>query len=273
MSVLRYVLAFTAAFTAWTAAAQNLVIGSFNAESGSTADPKVVAGRIEAVGHVHVWGLSEVSGETDAKRFRDAAAAAAKSTFGVVVGSTGSKDRLAVLYDEGAVTFRRKFELLSDVHTPCVKTTARAPLLVEFEHKATKRVFWFMVNHLQRGDADVRLCQSRKLNDWAKKNTIAMIAVGDYNYDWKVKGGDQDHDKGYDVLTADGRFKWVRPAKLVRTQCSPQYDSVLDFVFVTARAKSWPGRAEILFPESSYCTKDPGSDSDHRPVVARFTVN
>lgn len=40
------------------------------------------------------------------------------------------------------------------------------------------------------------------LNEWAENQDLPVIAVGDYNFDWEVVGGDQDHDEGFDLLTA-----------------------------------------------------------------------
>ena len=61
------------------------------------------------------------------------------------------------------------------------------------------------------------------------------MAVGDYNFDRDVRTGDTVHDRGYDLLTVDGVFTWVRPPQLIRTQCS--FDSVLDFVLVAGDAR------------------------------------
>jgi endonuclease/exonuclease/phosphatase family metal-dependent hydrolase len=64
----------------------------------------------------------------------------------------------------------------------------------------------FMVNHLYRGNADGRHEQARLLNAWAREQTIPVIAVGDYNFDWDVTTGETVHDQGYDLLTAEGVF-------------------------------------------------------------------
>ncbi len=73
------------------------------------------------------------------------------------------------------------------------------------------------------------------------------MAVGDYNFDWQVNGGDTDHDAGFDALTEDNIFVWIRPATLIRTQCSA-HDSVLDFVFVAGPAREWGPRARSWRP-------------------------
>jgi hypothetical protein len=84
-----------------------------------------------------------------------------------------------------------------------------------------------------------------------------------------VTHGDTVHDQGYDLLTAEGVFAWVRPPQLIRTQCS--FDGVLDFVFVAGAAQRWRASAEILAPEERDCPSDQGR-SDHRPVLALFEL-
>lgn len=123
-----------------------------------------------------------------------------------------------------------------------------------------------MVNHLYRSRADRHHEQSRLLNEWAQTQSLPVIAIGDYNYDWAVSGGDTDHDAGYDLLTAGNVFVWVRPATLIKTHCS-NHNSVLDFVFVAGEARSWVATSEIVPADASYCP-DSSATSDHRIVVA-----
>jgi endonuclease/exonuclease/phosphatase family metal-dependent hydrolase len=128
-----------------------------------------------------------------------------------------------------------------------------------------------MVNHLYRSREDRRHEQARKLNEWARGQSLPVIAVGDYNFDWEVEGGESKHDRGYDLMTLDGLWRWVRPQSLIKTQCSDSFDSVLDFVFVAGPARDWPSGSEILNRETSYC-QDTDQSSDHRMIRAVFDV-
>ena len=65
-------------------------------------------------------------------------------------------------------------------------------------------------------------------NDWASRQQLPVIAVGDYNFDWSVIDGDTNHDEGYDKLTANSVFEWVRPAILLKTNDS-NFNSVFPF--------------------------------------------
>jgi hypothetical protein len=72
-------------------------------------------------------------------------------------------------------------------------------------------------------------------------------------------------------MTGGGRWVWVRPAKLVTTQCSGwpcRYESVLDFVFAGGPARAWAAESEIaVFPGDF---PDDAATSDHRAVLATF---
>jgi hypothetical protein len=83
-----------------------------------------------------------------------------------------------------------------------------------------------------------------------------------------VVKGDEDHDAGYDLLTADGVFAWVRPeAPLVPTQYS-EHESVLDFIFVAGGFLGWEAAATIVVQPGDF--PDTAATSDHRPVMAVF---
>jgi Endonuclease/Exonuclease/phosphatase family len=251
------------------ALAHTLTVGSFNVESGG-ADIETVASRIALQTDVDLWGLSEVQNASAAEVLRTAMENATGATIRAVVGTTGGADRLVVLLNESRLTFVKHFELNGTIIQACGPKNSRAPLVVEFKVMGLERRMWFMVNHLQRGDADYRHCQARTLNEWRKTNTVRMVAVGDYNFDWDITSDGAQHDSGLDLFITDDRFRWIRPEPpLVRTQCT--HDSILDFVFVSGRARQWPAASRILFSqEADYCTKAPTKDSDHRPVRGQF---
>jgi endonuclease/exonuclease/phosphatase family metal-dependent hydrolase len=164
----------------------------------------------------------------------------------------------------------KHFELGKLMFETCGDKHARAPLVVEFKLKGSDRRMWFMVNHLQRTDNGYRHCQAEMLNTWVKTNTVRMIAVGDYNFDWSVANNGETHDRGFDLIREGGRFKWIQPEPpIVRTHCG-HHNSVLDFVFVTGRAREWSAQSRILKKEDSYYENNPKRESDHRPLWAQF---
>lgn len=246
------------------ASAQQLTVVSWNVESGGS-DDQVVRSRIARFRGVDLWGLSEVAGPASAAAFELGAEDGEGADFQRVVGATGGGDRLAIIFNANRFRLIRPQEL-----THINQGNHRAPLVAELEERATNTRFLFMVNHLARGNNALRHRQAQQLNEWVRTQTLPVIAVGDYNFDWEVRGGDTNHDRGYDNMTAGGSWAWVRPATLVKSQCSPQFDSVLDFVFVNAAAQGWAGTSEILV-EQNDCDPSPET-SDHRPVVARFNA-
>ena len=112
----------------------------------------------------------------------------------------------------------------------------------------------------------------------------AAITTGDHRY-WfpirigsgnppaftspRIVGVDRTRDDGFDLLTAEGVFSWVRPGSLVRTQDS-SFDSVLDFVFIAGNTWTWEMESEIIERQGDF--PDDNQTSDHRPVRADFTI-
>jgi endonuclease/exonuclease/phosphatase family metal-dependent hydrolase len=253
---------FLSAFVA--ASAQTLTVVSWNVESGGS-DDQVIKTRIASFQGVDLWGLSEVASPASAGAFELGAEDGEDANFERIVGTTGGGDRLAIIFN--ADRFRRvSSQELTDIN----EGNHRAPLVAELEEISSGRKFLFMVNHLARGNNALRHRQGRKLNEWVRTQTLPIVAVGDYNFDWEVVGGDQDHDLGYDNMTSGGAWTWVRPATLIKTQCSPNFDSVLDFVFVNSAAQGWAGTSQIVVQPND-CDPSPQT-SDHRPVVGRFDM-
>lgn len=245
-------------------ATQLSVIG-FNVESGD-ADPSYIANRyIQPIRGVDLWGFSEVQNQSWMDRFETAIEANNKSDFKSLLGTTGRSDKLGIIYNSNSLNLL-KFEELKQIN---IGGSVRAALVGHFQVKSTQEEFLFMVNHLYRTNDRSRHEQARLLNRWAQKQQLPIIAVGDYNFDWNVKTGDSQRDPGYDLLTENGVFTWVRPQDIVATHCSPRYDTVLDFVFISGQVQPRSASSKILYPEANYCPDTP-QKSDHRPVQATF---
>jgi hypothetical protein len=127
-----------------------------------------------------------------------------------------------------------------------------------------------MVNHLARGDNDLRRDQGQRLNERVRTQTLPVIAVGDYNFDFSVIDGDQNHDVGFDRMTADNLWSWVRPATLITSQCNPNFNSVLDFCFVNGAARNLALTSVILQEANDCC--NPAANPDHRPLRTEFEL-
>jgi len=247
--------------------AETLRVVGFNVESGG-ADPNVVDDLIARLQDIDIWGFSEVQNASWAQLFEVAAEDGEGADFVQVLGTTGGGDRLLIVYDADRFELVQQFEL----HDINPQGRVRAPLVAHLKITATGQEFFFMVNHLFRTNNAARHEQARLLNAWARHQTLPVIAVGDYNYDWDVSQGETRHDQGFDEMTRDEVFVWVRPPALVATQCSRQFNSVLDFIFAAHAAKTWQGSSEILERQPDYCP-DSNATSDHRPVLATFMLS
>lgn len=245
------------------AAAEEFTVVAFNVESGGT-DRDVIADQLTTISGVEIWVLSEVQRFSWATTFDQALEDSTGKDHGFWISDSGGGDRLLILYDKTRLQMVDHFE----IESINIGGGVRASLVVTFESKTTGDRFQVMANHLYRTRPDRRLRQARLLNEWIRDHPeLPIINAGDFNFDWDAENGDQDHGPGYDKLTEDDRWKWVRPGTLIRTQCS--FNSVLDFVFTGNGAQSWSAASEILFPEADYCP-DTNATSDHRPVLAQF---
>jgi endonuclease/exonuclease/phosphatase family metal-dependent hydrolase len=244
-----------------------LKIRSWNIESGGS-DPETIARQIADEQGVDIWGLSEVQSPQVAERLQRAAAEGEDATFERLVGTKGGSDRLVILYNS------KRLQRVGDpieLHEFNPGGTGRSPLAVRLRGRTTGQEFMFMVNHLFRGSRAKRHLQAKQLNTWARSAPVPVISVGDYNFDFDAQMGDNpDHrNKGFDLLTKDGVFVWVRPERLIKTQSS-NFNSVLDFVFVAGTAVGWKAESRIIVRPGDF--PDNKQTSDHRPVEAVFTL-
>jgi hypothetical protein len=247
-------------------ASQRLTVVGFNVESGG-AEPTILAEQLGPLQGVDIWGFSEVADESWAAILELAAEfdEVGNPDYSYILGSTGGGDRLAIVYN------RDRFDLVSVEELDEINPggRVRSPLVAHFREQESGEEFLFMVNHLYRSDASARHEQARLLNQWATEQTLPIIAVGDYNFDWDIPSNGQQRDRGYDYFTANDVFDWIEPVAMLQTFCSTRFNSILDFVFV-ANAP-WEATSEVLFPEADYCP-DTRETSDHRPVQAEFVL-
>lgn len=247
------------------AGAEPLSVVGFNLQSGESRIATLAA-QVAAIDDVDIWGFSEAESAW-AYQLRDAAADGESARYWFIRGTTGDTDRLMIVFDKDRLEEVRHYEL----HHVNIQRKVRAPLVAHLRLRSTSQEFLFLVNHLYRGSANGRHTQARLLNEWAAKQTLPIIAVGDYNFDWDLSRGDTSHDRGFDLMTANDTFVWVRPSNRIVTHCHPKFRSILDFIFVAGAAKQWPATSTILFPQASYCP-DTAATSDHRPVRATFEL-
>ena len=243
-----------------------LTLIAFNIEGRESSVAGLAETAMDEVVGEAIWGLSEV---TSPRLLRDLAEVAGgeDEPFESVLGTTGSSLRLALLWDPTQVTLDESWEL----EALNIGGTGRAPLVGSFRTVETDVPFVVVVNHLWRSEDRYRHEQAEGLNLWVQEQDLPAIALGDFNFDWVVPGGEDDHDRGYDLMTEDDHWVWLRPDELIMTQCNARYSSVLDFVFVANAAQDWTAESTIRNPNNSYC-RDDDERSDHRPVQADILI-
>lgn len=198
-----------------------------------------------------------------------------------MLGTTGGRDRFAVIYDS-ALFEQLESPVELDDETQ-LTSGLRAALVLHLKRTRTGQEFLFMVNHLKRGGAQngTRLQQAENLWAWAKTQTLPIIAVGDYNFDYDVDLGQlglPHRDGGYDAMTKDGVFTWVKPDRMVQSHPDDEHKSILDFVFVANAPFGWSGESRILDQEGDQPATEIDFDDDsrtsgHRPVDAVFVLS
>ncbi|MFW7381501.1 MAG: endonuclease/exonuclease/phosphatase family protein [Oligoflexus sp.] len=235
-------------------------VASFNLESGG-ADIDYLLEDLKTFGRgVHIWGFQEVYSYWY-EPIIEGLSQINGEAFQGVLGKSGGGDRLLIAYNPQILELE-SFEELEWIN---IQGRVRAPLVASLRIISSGERFKFVNNHLYRSRASDRHQQARLLNEWGRQSSVPIVAVGDYNFDWDLQR--KGRDLGYDLLTKDETFQWVQPDELIKTQCSPRYNTILDFIFLSSQARSWKASSKIKFPEPEYCDKDPFR-SDHRPVTA-----
>jgi endonuclease/exonuclease/phosphatase family metal-dependent hydrolase len=246
-----------------------LSVLAWNVESDGS-DPETILQQIQALGQFDVIALSEVLPTTEAlwkQAFKNGA---------VVMSNSGGHDRLAIAYNADVWELLRVQELDKYGEIIINPGNHRAPLIAHLKHRATGYEFMLMNNHLARGKADVRTQQALGISAWGRDQTLPLLAVGDYNFDFdfRTKSGNES----FRAFLADGVWKWVEPKTWVDTNWDDRDgdgqdnypDSMLDFVFVAGPAKAWQIECEAIVRPGDF--PDDNKTSDHRPIIAKIRL-
>ena len=278
---LRLLLMFVA-FGQWgsaAVAADAIVVRaiSWNLESGDS-DADFLANQFREKGRVDLWGLCEVKSRVFAERLEQAVEAETGSDYELVMSTDAHEDKLAILYDKGRFEEQDRLELEA---VRLDSSGLRPMLVVHLKGKQTGREFFFGVNHLKAmggaANIDKRVRQSKIINDWAETQILPVVICGDFNYPFPVdEAGEPPID--FQEILADDVFQWVRPERLLKTQQSPDFNTVLDFFFVANAIAGWEGESRILNREGNGEAVaaqfgDDGQQTDHRPVEAVFSFD
>lgn len=154
---------------------------------------------------------------------------------------------------------------------------ARSPLAVRLLDRESNVKFWLIVNHLARGEEDLRTDQARMLVKWAAAHPEPVIAAGDFNFDYDFRTA--QGNAGYQAMMEGNVWSWVKPDPLVDSNWSTDRnitdrkvdrypDSLLDFIFVANQAREWQGTCTVIVRDGDF--PDDNRTSDHRPILGVF---
>jgi endonuclease/exonuclease/phosphatase family metal-dependent hydrolase len=252
----------------------------WNVESGTPSesdpaegiDPAEIAEQLEIFGAYDIIGLTEVS-QDNVSLFATAAGAEP------ILSDTGGGDRMVILYDIETLELLEVVNLheFGGINFNPLDSQGRfrvrSPLIAHFRIKSTGVEFLYALNHLARGDNDLREDQARGLCAWAAAQTLPVVAMGDYNFDFEIDDG--RGNLSFDLFLDCDEWDWIEPVELVDTNWSdanPLADvrldsfpnSILDFAFLSGPAIEWSASSRIIVRDNDF--PDTGQTSDHRPV-------
>ena len=242
-------------------------IVAWNIEIGGS-DVATIKGQLDDLKPFDIIALSEVPKK---------AASEFTSRWGEeasIVGEKGGEACLLITWDPGKFERIRVQELTHFNEQEFAPGVQVAPLIAQLRHKASGTDFIVMMNHLTRGSAELRQRQATLLVEWAKQQTLPVIAVGGYNFDFDIPT--QKGNPAFDVFMKDSTWKWIQPKPMVDTNWSDRNndgkddypDSMLDFAFAAGPAKQWTLRSEVIVRANDF--PDNEETSDQRPI--RTTV-
>lgn len=249
-------------------AQKRILVLSWNVESGDN-DPTVIAKQLEEFEGYDIVGLTEVKAANansyaNGAGVGEGAKGSISTDFRHVISNTGSGDRMMIIWDN------KRFEKIGNPQEldNLNDGNHRSPMFVRFKIKNTNIEFLFMVNHLARGNASLREQQATGLKDWAQNQTLPVIAVGDYNFDYSVDDG--TGNQGMTNMLTANVWQWVRPNRLYKTQASGKFNGVLDFIFIANIPAMWSVDSRII--TEGFPSEDDSSRSDHRPLEGRVLI-
>ena len=92
--------------------------------------------------------------------------------------------------------------------------------------KVDGKVFLLVTNHLARGNAEIRQAQAVGLREWARDQTLPVICVGNFNFDYNF--ADENGNEAFREFMRDGVWKWVKSAEWIDTNWADRNDDDID---------------------------------------------
>jgi hypothetical protein len=254
------------------ASAAELNVAFFNVESDHS-ERRTIGAQITRYYRdfqIDLWAFAEVWDDDWRREFvDDISKAHDRATregieFRTVFGETGGDNRLLVVYNPARLEVVASQELAG----LDIRRSNPAPLAIHFRLRGGPE-FMFLVARLDRYREEAREQAAEGLNRWVTQQTLPVVVGGTFGFGWSTKDNGASREAGFDKLVGGDVLTWVRPSRVVATECGPARN-VDDFIFVGGPARDWPIKTRVLSDAPNYC---PDSDltSSHRPLLARIT--
>ena len=242
---------------------------AWNVESNGN-DPSVIAEQIAQFSGCGVLCLSEVD-----SRNLERYAGALSGQYRAVNGETGRSDRLQIIVNTERFELLESREMAQYGEYLLNKGNHRSPLYVRLKDRRLGHEFIVMTNHLARGNAEFRQAQAVGLREWARDQSVGVIALGDFNMDYDYRS--MKGNKAFDEMLRDHVWSWLKPVEFIDTNWADRDgdgkdnypDSMLDLAFLAGGAKDWEIECKVIVRPGDF--PDDASTSDHRPIELRLS--
>lgn len=147
---------------------------------------------------------------------------------------------------------------------------------MKLRERENGKAFNVVVVHFNRGNANLRREQATNLRNWAAELPEPSIILGDFNFDLEVDdwaAGTLNGNRAYHIFSqSPSPFLWAQHAPMLKTLCNPEYNSVLDFIFLSGSARASQVETSLLFHDDpDYCPNERLGGADHFPIAASIT--
>ncbi|MBW8640368.1 endonuclease/exonuclease/phosphatase family protein [Hoeflea sp. WL0058] len=259
----------------------DLTVVTFNTESDADTSPSLVAQQIREMGALDVLAVQEVEGPQALYQYTKALAEERGGRWRYVISESGvnrtrKDDLLGIIYNTD------DFRQLATTEFHMVRSqdaagtygdpywSLRGVLMLRLLHYESGTEFQIATMHLKCCNKPaVRRHQTKVLAAELRNQSLPTILLGDSNIPIDPDGSPLTGANldTFTNLTKFAGLTWATPDNPMPTQCSKNFNSMLDQIYVPRMAAE-ATQATILFPEEAYCDGDPKGYSDHRPIRA-----
>ncbi len=150
----------------------------------------------------------------------------------------------------------------------------RGALFLRLQDTSTGVEFYVGNVHLKccgGGGITTRAHQAEIIREWISRADVPVILTGDFNIPVAPTSA-TGNQSSVAFTTLEQVATWLRPSNPIKTQCNPNFNSMLDLFFLTSGPNISVNDVEVREVDPSYCDMDAKGYADHRPVVARFEI-